>query len=338
MILLHRFLACLEQSPRHKQPADFHRSCHELESFEGRLGQSATGTSLTTQRLPCGKLAHSISCNDTTTEAQACSEPTVAAADTTMDAKRELPACIVAQQWTVDCYGAKPETDALQLTSDDAAASFADVTSAHLRAGTTVQAASTTPAVATDTAADRPPDLIHFQIDHVFEVATVGTIVSGTVVSGEIIKGKRCWWGPCDDDGAFIHVRVSGIHRSQVPVMRVCAGQYATLAIDAAPVVSAGKRSSTSTEGTHLPHGDVMLMRASDGDASSGLCSSVQRSVAHKPTGSGTIAAQSAVAVPDMAGTGISGGRAANPTTSADAKTTKHCEAIFKGAHTVVNP
>ena len=309
-----------------------------LESFGGRLGPSLNGTSLTIQRLPSGKLARSISCDDKTNEAQACLKPTVAAAETAMAAKRELPASIVARQWTADCYGAKPEADALQCTSGAAAASIAEVTSAHLRAGTTVQAASTTPApaVATETAADQLPGLIHFQIDHVFEVAIVGTVLSSTVVCGEVIKGTRCWWGPSDDDGAFIHVRVSGIYRSQVPVMRVCAGQYATLAIDAAPVGSAGTRSSASTGGTHPPHGDVMLTRASGSDASSGLCSSVQRGVAREQTGSGTVAAQSAVAVPDMAGTSILGGGAANRTTSADARITKRRKGISAGANIVI--
>ena len=83
-----------------------------------------------------------------------------------------------------------------------------------------------------DNAASRPTGRMHFQIDHVFDVTSVGTIVSGTAVQGAVEVGARCWWGPNDADGGFAAVQVASIHRSQVPVTHVSAGQCATLLLD----------------------------------------------------------------------------------------------------------
>lgn len=84
----------------------------------------------------------------------------------------------------------------------------------------------------------RPLGHTHFQIDHVFDVTSVGTVVSGTAVQGAVDVGMRCWWGPNDADGGFAAVKVASIHRSQVPVTHVSAGQCATLLLDS---VAAGR-------------------------------------------------------------------------------------------------
>lgn len=75
-------------------------------------------------------------------------------------------------------------------------------------------------------------DMVHFQVDHVFEVQNVGTVLSGTIVRGCIELGATLWWGPQDGGGEFTAVAVRGIHRARVPVSKVRAGQCATVAIE----------------------------------------------------------------------------------------------------------
>jgi hypothetical protein len=178
-MLLHRFLACLEQAPRRKQPVDLRRSRHLLESFGGRLGPA---------------LQHD-------------------------SALRPVAA---PQMVTGAVLGTAAAAPGAPESAESAALKSASEPTLDMGRESV-------------NAAPEPAELVHFQIDHVFDVSNVGTVASGTVVRGEIALGNRCWWGPSDADGTFTLVKIAGIHRSQVPVVKVSAGQYATLALDAAP-------------------------------------------------------------------------------------------------------
>ena len=76
----------------------------------------------------------------------------------------------------------------------------------------------------------------HFQIDAFMQVAGVGPVLSGVVLSGCLTDGDSLLLGP-DDDGTFHPVQITGLHRAQVEVEYVVAGQHATVAI--APVIAA---------------------------------------------------------------------------------------------------
>lgn len=81
--------------------------------------------------------------------------------------------------------------------------------------------------------APHPDELTHFQVDGLFDVHGVGTVASGTVVRGCVRLGDTLLWGPSGEDDTFSEATVAGIHRSQVPVTNVAAGQYATIALGA---------------------------------------------------------------------------------------------------------
>ena len=73
--------------------------------------------------------------------------------------------------------------------------------------------------------------MTQYQIDAIFEVYGVGTVLSGTLLSGKIRIGDTLLIGP-DEIGKFRHVRVKEIQRAQVEVDAVSPGQHATIAID----------------------------------------------------------------------------------------------------------
>lgn len=88
---------------------------------------------------------------------------------------------------------------------------------------------------------------VHFQIDAVMQVAGVGPVLSGVVRSGCLTDGQSLILGP-DDDGDFHRVRITGLHRAQVEVECVVAGQHATVAI-AAVSDNLDKDNSSSEDG-----------------------------------------------------------------------------------------
>eukprot|EP00884_Botryococcus_braunii_P008149 jgi/Botrbrau1/17335/Bobra.0015s0081.1 len=91
---------------------------------------------------------------------------------------------------------------------------------------------------------------LHFQVDHMYEVKGVGSVVSGTVVSGVISLGQQLLLGP-SPAGTFDPVRVYGIQRAQLPVRRVKAGQHATLAIQ--PFIDSAPDPSRPPDKINLP-------------------------------------------------------------------------------------
>lgn len=69
-----------------------------------------------------------------------------------------------------------------------------------------------------------------FQIDELFTVQGVGSIVSGTCMSGVIRVNDTLHMGP-DTTGRFFQVLVKSIHRKRLPVNSVRAGQTASFAL-----------------------------------------------------------------------------------------------------------
>lgn len=69
-----------------------------------------------------------------------------------------------------------------------------------------------------------------FQIDELFTVQGVGSVVSGTCMSGIISINDTLNLGP-DTTGRFFQVLVKGIHRKRLPVNSVRAGQTASFLI-----------------------------------------------------------------------------------------------------------
>jgi len=70
-----------------------------------------------------------------------------------------------------------------------------------------------------------------FQIDELFEVPGVGTVVGGLVTQGYITENMLLAVGPFDD-GKFRDVNVSSIRRNKAPCRLVKAAQSAALALD----------------------------------------------------------------------------------------------------------
>ena len=70
-----------------------------------------------------------------------------------------------------------------------------------------------------------------FQVDEIFDVPSVGTVVGGLVSQGIITEGMTLNFGPFED-GSFKPVVVTSIKRNRAPCRLVRATQSAALAID----------------------------------------------------------------------------------------------------------
>jgi len=66
-----------------------------------------------------------------------------------------------------------------------------------------------------------------FQIDDIYSVPGVGTVVSGTVYKGKIKINDTLLLGP-DLIGQFKPITIKGIHRKRLPV-KECMGRYYNL-------------------------------------------------------------------------------------------------------------
>ncbi|KAL1122925.1 hypothetical protein AAG570_003250 [Ranatra chinensis] len=69
-----------------------------------------------------------------------------------------------------------------------------------------------------------------FQIDEIFRVVDVGTVVGGLLTRGVITEGTRLLVGP-QDDGSFTPIVVHSVHRNKAPCRVVRATQSASLAL-----------------------------------------------------------------------------------------------------------
>lgn len=206
-MLLHRFLSGLQQAPRRKQPVDVRRRRHVLESFSGRLAPGVSD-GWVSPLTPTALLA-------------AAPPPQPALATNGNPTPSQ----------SLHAFDAEPAHHA-------AGALYAGVS---FRTGSTAADGS---APAAPPRSSAPEDMVHFQVDHVFEVQTVGTVLSGTTVRGCIELGTTLWWGPQDNAGEFLAVAVRGIHRSRVPVAKVSAGQCATIAVEHLPPPQDARRNS----------------------------------------------------------------------------------------------
>ncbi|KAA0712379.1 GTP-binding protein 2 GTP-binding-like protein 2 [Triplophysa tibetana] len=72
--------------------------------------------------------------------------------------------------------------------------------------------------------------LTEFQVDEIYSVPDVGTVVGGTLYSGVCREGDRLVVGPTDD-GKFLRLKVCSIHRNRSGCRVLRAGQAATLAM-----------------------------------------------------------------------------------------------------------
>nr|XP_055074821.1 GTP-binding protein 2b [Misgurnus anguillicaudatus] len=72
--------------------------------------------------------------------------------------------------------------------------------------------------------------LTEFQVDEIYSVPDVGTVVGGTLYSGVCREGDRLVVGPTDD-GKFLRLKVCSIHRNRSGCRVLRAGQAATLAL-----------------------------------------------------------------------------------------------------------
>ncbi|XP_057699470.1 GTP-binding protein 2-like [Corythoichthys intestinalis] len=72
--------------------------------------------------------------------------------------------------------------------------------------------------------------LTEFQVDEIYSVPDVGTVVGGTLYSGVCREGERLVVGPTEQ-GAFLRVKVASIHRNRSACRLLRAGQAATLAL-----------------------------------------------------------------------------------------------------------
>ncbi|KAH9489526.1 GTP binding protein [Bulinus truncatus] len=73
-------------------------------------------------------------------------------------------------------------------------------------------------------------DMTEFQIDELFTVPDVGTIVGGIIHRGSIREGDRLFLGP-SDIGSYREVKVKTVHRNRVPCRLIQAGQAACVAL-----------------------------------------------------------------------------------------------------------
>ncbi|BES97818.1 unnamed protein product [Nesidiocoris tenuis] len=74
-------------------------------------------------------------------------------------------------------------------------------------------------------------ELPEFQIDEIFRVADVGTVVGGLLTKGVITERSELLVGP-DDNGLFTPVRIQSVHRNKTPCRAVHSTQSASLALD----------------------------------------------------------------------------------------------------------
>merc|ERR1719334_941185 len=70
-----------------------------------------------------------------------------------------------------------------------------------------------------------------FQVDEIFHIPSLGSIVGGRLVKGVIRVGDQLLLGPSDPTGRFVRVQVQSLHRNRAPCRTVQAGQAATLAL-----------------------------------------------------------------------------------------------------------
>lgn len=73
-------------------------------------------------------------------------------------------------------------------------------------------------------------ELAELQIDEIYSIAGVGTVVGGTILRGTIKEGDNLLIGP-NDDGLFFPVTVGSIHRNRLPCRLATAGQSACVSI-----------------------------------------------------------------------------------------------------------
>ncbi|KAF7655742.1 hypothetical protein LDENG_00051760 [Lucifuga dentata] len=72
--------------------------------------------------------------------------------------------------------------------------------------------------------------LTEFQVDEIYSVPDVGTVVGGTLYSGVCREGERLVVGPTDE-GHFLRLKVGSIQRNRSACRVLRAGQAATLAL-----------------------------------------------------------------------------------------------------------
>ncbi|KAK7104445.1 GTP-binding protein 2-like [Littorina saxatilis] len=73
-------------------------------------------------------------------------------------------------------------------------------------------------------------DLTEFQIDELYTVPQVGTVVGGVIKKGSIGEGEKLMLGP-SDHGTFQEVKVRTVHRNRLPCRLIQAGQAASVAL-----------------------------------------------------------------------------------------------------------
>ncbi|XP_015260022.1 PREDICTED: GTP-binding protein 2-like [Cyprinodon variegatus] len=77
---------------------------------------------------------------------------------------------------------------------------------------------------------DLMQQLPEFQVDEIYSVPDVGTVVGGTLYSGVCREGERLVVGPTEE-GRFLRLKVGSIHRNRSACRVLKAGQAATLAL-----------------------------------------------------------------------------------------------------------
>ncbi|GAB1607488.1 GTP-binding protein 2-like [Argonauta hians] len=73
-------------------------------------------------------------------------------------------------------------------------------------------------------------DITEFQVDELYTVPGVGTVVGGNLKRGSIRESDSLMLGPMSD-GEFHHVTVKTVHRNRLPCRIIQAGQSATVAL-----------------------------------------------------------------------------------------------------------
>jgi GTPase len=70
-----------------------------------------------------------------------------------------------------------------------------------------------------------------FQIDEIFSVPGIGTVVSGTVLSGVFRVGDKAFIGPNAAGGLVAESQIRSIHRHRLPVQHLSCGDMGTFAL-----------------------------------------------------------------------------------------------------------